>query len=52
MRYQGVWRGQERHVTLVAGERVIPARRLSTILHQAGLNADELARLVKGEPLS
>jgi predicted RNA binding protein YcfA (HicA-like mRNA interferase family) len=49
VRCRGVWRGQERNVTLVAGEKKIPARTLSYILKQAGLTAKELASLVSGE---
>ena len=49
IRYRGVWRGQPRSVTLVAGERKIPPRTLSYILKQAGLTAQELANLVNGE---
>ena len=49
IRYRGVWRGQKRNVTLVAGERKIPPRTLSYILEQAGLTASELASLVGRE---
>jgi len=49
IRYRGVWRGQQRNVTLVAGEKKIPARTLAYILKQAGLTAVELASLVTGE---
>jgi hypothetical protein len=34
---------------LVAGEKAIPPRTLSSILKQAGLTAEELASLVRGE---
>jgi hypothetical protein len=46
MRYSGVFRGRERHVTLVARQRQIPARTLRSIAAQLGLNADELRQLL------
>ncbi len=52
MRYRGVWRGQERNVTIVAGQKTIPARTLASILKQAGLTPDELSRLIRGEELT
>ncbi len=52
VRYRGVWRGQERNVTLVAGRRQIPPRTLGAILRQAGLTAEELARIVRGERIA
>ncbi len=48
LRYQGSWRGQQRNVTLVAGQRQIPPRTLAFILKQSGLTVGELARLVEG----
>ena len=48
LRYQGTFRGREQNVTLVAGQRQIPPRTLSSILKQAGLTAEELSRLVAG----
>jgi predicted RNA binding protein YcfA (HicA-like mRNA interferase family) len=48
VRYRGIWRGRQRKVTLVAGEKTIPARTLSYILKQAGLTAEELAGLING----
>jgi predicted RNA binding protein YcfA (HicA-like mRNA interferase family) len=48
-RYRGVWRGRERNVTLIAGQKEIPARTLASVLEQAGISAKELARLVRGE---
>lgn len=52
IRYRGTWRGRQRNVTLVAGQKLIPARTLSYILKQAGLTADELASLVIGEDVT
>ncbi|MCH7565798.1 MAG: type II toxin-antitoxin system HicA family toxin [Gemmatimonadetes bacterium] len=52
MRFRGIWRGQERNVTLVAGDKTIPARTLASILKQAGLTPTELSRLVRGEDLT
>ena len=52
IRYRGIWRGMERNVTLVAGQNVIQPRTLSEVLKQAGLSADELARLVAGEDVA
>lgn len=52
MRLTGFWRGTTHNVTLLAVEKVIPARRLSSILRQAGLSADELLRLVNGEDVA
>ncbi len=52
VRYRGLWRGRERNVTLVAGQRVIPARTLSSILKQAGLAASEFSRLARGEDIA
>ncbi|MCH7718281.1 MAG: type II toxin-antitoxin system HicA family toxin [Chloroflexi bacterium] len=52
VRYRGAWRGQERNVTLVAGQKTIPARTLSSILKQAGLTADELSRLIRRETVT
>ena len=49
LRYRGLWRGRVRNVTLVAGQRQIPPRVLSSILKQAGLSAEELSRLIAGE---
>ena len=49
MRYRGSWRGQERNVTLVAGQKAVSPRTLASILQQAGLSPNELARLVQGE---
>jgi len=52
IRYRGVWRGQQRNVTLVARETKIAPRTLSYVLKQAGLTANELASLVGGEDVS
>ncbi|MGQ9572616.1 MAG: type II toxin-antitoxin system HicA family toxin [Dehalococcoidia bacterium] len=52
LRYKRFWRGQERHVTLIAGYRQVPARTLSSILKQAGLTAQELSRLIGGEQVA
>jgi predicted RNA binding protein YcfA (HicA-like mRNA interferase family) len=52
LRYQGLWRTQQRNVTLVAGQRLIPPRTLAFILKQAGLTAEEFARIVEGESIS
>jgi predicted RNA binding protein YcfA (HicA-like mRNA interferase family) len=52
LRYRGTWRGQQRNVTLVAGSRQIPPRVLAFILKQAGLTAEELARIVDGGGIS
>ena len=52
VRYRGFWRGQERNVTLVAGQKTIPARTLSAALKQAGLTPEEFAHLIRGEKLT
>jgi predicted RNA binding protein YcfA (HicA-like mRNA interferase family) len=52
VRYRGTWRGQQRNVSLVAGQRQIPPRILGFILKQAGMTAEELARIVEGEDVS
>ncbi len=52
VRYRGVWRGQERNVTLVGGRRQIPPRTLAAIVRQAGLTAEELARVARGERIA
>ena len=48
MRYRGIWRGRERNVTLVAGQRLIPPRTLSQILSQVGVQPEEFVRLIEG----
>lgn len=48
MRYRGVWRGRERNVTLVAGQRLIPPRTLSQILSQIGIRPEEFVKLIDG----
>jgi len=52
MRHRGVWRGRERNVTLVAGQRQIPPRTVSQILSQIGINTADFARLMNGEDIS
>jgi hypothetical protein len=52
MRYRGVWRGRERNITLVAGQKVIPARTLANILEQAGIAPKEFDRLAEGEAIN
>ncbi len=44
--------GQRRNVTLVAGQRQIPAKTLSSILNQANLTTNEMVRLIEGEEVS
>ena len=51
MRYRGIWRGRERNVTLVAGQRLIPPRTLAHILGQIGIRSDEFVRLIAGEEI-
>jgi predicted RNA binding protein YcfA (HicA-like mRNA interferase family) len=51
IRYSGEWRGQSRHVTLVAGQDPIPLGTLKSILAQASLTKAELRRLLQGEQL-
>jgi hypothetical protein len=51
MRFSGTWRGQTRHVSVIARQKVIPAGTMATILEQAGLTSEELDRLVEGEDL-
>ena len=46
VRYSGTFRGLQRHVTLVARERQIPAKTLRSIAGQLGLGADELKQLL------
>ena len=48
MRYGGIWRGRERNVTLVAGQRLIPPRTLSQIVSQIGVRPEEFVRLIEG----
>ena len=48
MRYRGNWRGRERNVTLVAGQRLIPPRTLSQIMSQIGIRQGEFVRLIEG----
>ncbi len=52
MRYQGYWRGRQRNVSLVAGQKAVPPRTLAFMVKQAGLTAAQLDRLVRGEPLT
>ena len=52
MQYRGVWRGRQRNVTLVAGQRQIPPRTLDSILDQAGLTVRELSLLIEGEDVA
>ena len=41
-----------RHVQLIAREKIIPARRVNSVLHQAALTAEEMLRLVNGEDVA
>ena len=45
----GYWRGVTRNVQLIATEKVIPARRMNSVLHQSALTAEEMLRLIERE---
>jgi len=45
-RYRGVWRGEQRNITLVANQREIPPKTLRSIAAQLGISAGELERLL------
>ncbi len=47
-RWRGVWGGQRRNVTVVAGQRQIPDGTLRSIATQAGLALDELKKRIEG----
>ena len=49
IRYRGSWRGQQRNVSLVSGQREVPAPTLASIIGPAGLTPEEFQRLVDGE---
>lgn len=46
------WRGAGRNVQLIAREKVIPARRMASVLRQAALTSDEILSLVNGEDIT
>ncbi|MCK4374786.1 MAG: type II toxin-antitoxin system HicA family toxin [Candidatus Brocadiae bacterium] len=48
VRLRGVFRGGTRHVTVPTGQANLHPKTLSTILRQAGLTREELARLAEG----
>jgi hypothetical protein len=52
MQYVGRWRGMERHVPLVAGQRQIPPPTLRQILKQASIRREELDHLIAGESIT
>ena len=49
IRCSGMFRGEMRHVSLVAGQRVVQPGTLKSIMEQAGISRKELDRLVRGE---
>jgi hypothetical protein len=51
MRYTAYWRGEQRHVTIVAGMRQIRPKTLGSIIKDAGISAREFAALVDGRTI-
>jgi predicted RNA binding protein YcfA (HicA-like mRNA interferase family) len=48
----GQWRGMRRTVTLIAREKVIPAKRMASVLRQAGVTRAEMLTLLSGEDIA